>query len=150
MEREENSPLPSVSRTEFEKLVVEGFELLPDWVREKIQNVALLIEDEPSLALRQREKLTPHETLLGYYHGTPLSVRGDQYGVGTTVPDTITIFQSPILAVAREELTLPYNVEAFKTQVRTIVADTVWHEFAHHFGMDEHEVRLREEKKRKR
>ena len=124
-------------REEFEKLVAEGYERLPKWVLEKIKNVALLVEDEPSEELRKLEGLTDQETLLGHYQGVPLSARGENYGVGATMPDTITIFQSPIEEVAMEE----------SKDVRDVVAETIWHEFAHHFGMDEHAVRELEAKR---
>ncbi len=139
-----------MQREEFETLVAEGYDLLPEWVKKKIKNVALLVDDEPSAEVRQREGLGPHETLLGYYHGVPLSERGDMYGVGGAVlPDTITIFQNPILDAAAQESSHGVGIEGvsediYKEHVRKIVADTVWHEFAHHFGMDEHEVRMRE------
>ena len=124
-------------RTEFEKLVAEGFERLPEWVRAKIKNVALLAEDEPSHEDREAEGLADDETLLGLYKGIPLSARGEQYGVGMTMPDTITLYQHPIEEAALED----------GKDVRDVVADTIWHEFAHHFGMDEHEVREREAKR---
>jgi predicted Zn-dependent protease with MMP-like domain len=114
--------------------VEEGYEKLPAWVREKIKNVAVLIEDEPSEEVREREGLGPEETLLGYYQGTPLTERGEHYGVGMTMPDTITLYKSPI-EIAAEEDGLP---------VSQVIAETIWHEFAHHFGMDEHEVQHRE------
>ncbi len=140
-----------MQREEFEQLVAEGYDLLPEWVKKKIKNVALLVDDEPSAEVRAREGLGPHETLLGYYHGVPLSERGDLYGVGGAVlPDTITIFQKPILdAATQESLRLGVGTEdvsedIYKEYVRKVVADTVWHEFAHHFGMNEYEVRMRE------
>ena len=71
-----------MNREEFEKLVDEGYEKLPQWVREKIQNVALLVEDEPSKEDREAEGLGDDETLLGLYKGIPLSARGEGYGVG--------------------------------------------------------------------
>lgn len=122
---------------EFEKLIEEGYEQLPQWVREKIKNVALLVEDEPSPEDRELQGLSDDETLLGLYKGIPLSERGENYGVGLTLPDTITLYQSPIELAAQED-GLP---------VAQVIADTIWHEFAHHFGMDEHEVRLREHEK---
>ena len=143
-----------MERSEFEKLVGEGFEKLPQWVQEKIKNVALLVEDEPSEEVRRREGLGEHETLLGYYQGIPLTARGDMYGVGATMPDTITIYQMPIEEAALETLpndggrTSIIDRGAFNEAVRKEVADTIWHEFAHHFGMDEHEVRSREEQKK--
>ena len=124
-------------RVEFEKLVTEGFERLPQWVRAKIKNVALLIEDEPSGEDRKLEELSDDETLLGLYKGIPLSARGELYGVGATMPDTITLYQKPIEEAAEED----------KKDVRDVVAETIWHEFAHHFGMDEGEVRKRERRR---
>ena len=126
-----------MKRDEFEKLVAEGYQKLPAWVREKIRNVAILVEDEPSQEDRQAEGLGDDQTLLGLYKGIPLSERGENYGVGMTLPDTITLYQRPIEAVAQED----------SVPVAQIIAETVWHEFAHHFGMDEREVRLREKDK---
>lgn len=126
-----------MKQEEFEKLVAEGYERLPEWVRQKINNVALLVEDEPSEEDRKNEGLSDDETLLGLYKGIPLSARGEFYGVGMTLPDTITLYRLPILEAAEEE----------KKDVREVVAETIWHEFAHHFGMDEHEVRNREHKR---
>lgn len=128
----------------FERLVEEGFEQLPAWVREKIKNVAVLVEDEPSDEVRKEAGLSVDETLLGYYRGVPLTARGDLYGVGMTLPDTITIYKEPTLDMAAEECPEHANEEQFAEHVRRIVADTVWHEFAHHFGMDEEAVRARE------
>jgi predicted Zn-dependent protease with MMP-like domain len=122
-------------RAEFEKLVDEGLQRLPQWVREKIKNVALLIEDEPSDELRKKEGLQQNETLLGYYHGVPLAHRGESYGLGMTMPDTITLFQIPIEEAADTD----------EKDVRDVVAETIWHEFGHYFGMSEQEVRRREQ-----
>lgn len=132
---------------QFEQLVAEGYEQLPEWVRERIRNVALLIEAEPSAEVRQRERLGEDETLLGYYQGIPLSARGEHYGVGMTMPDTITIYQEPILDAADEACPPEASEEEYRECVRRIVAETVWHEFAHHFGMNEAEVRSREQKR---
>jgi len=121
----------------FEKLVAEGFQRLPVWVREKIKNVALLIEDEPSEEVRTREELGGGETLLGYYQGIPLSERGAHYGEGIVMPDTITLYRLPILEAAQED-----NLD-----VRDVVADTIWHEFAHHFGISEGGVHVLEKER---
>lgn len=123
----------------FENLVAEGFERLPEWVRQKIKNVALLVEPEPSKEDRQLQGLSDDETLLGLYKGIPLSERGEHYGVGPTMPDTITLYQIPIEQAAEED----------DKDVRDVVAETIWHEYAHHFGIDEHEVREREQKRHK-
>lgn len=100
----------------------------------KVQNVALLVEDEPSAEVREQEGLQEGETLLGLYQGIPATLRGDTYGIGPTLPDTITLYRLPIEEAARED----------GQDIRTVIAETIWHEFAHYFGMDEREVRFRE------
>ena len=121
----------------FEQLVAEGFDQLPQWVRDKISNAALLIEDEPSPQLRQQEHLRDNQTLLGHYRGVPLAARGSSYGIGMIMPDTITLFRLPIIK----------NAADTNADVRDVIADTIWHEFAHHFGMNEAQVRAREAQK---
>jgi len=119
-----------MKRKEFEKLAVEGIDALPEWVRKKMTNVAVLIEDAPSEGTLREEGTEEGETLLGLYRGVPLSERGSDYGVGGTLPDTITLFQIPL-----EE-----EGEGKPDKIREAVAITVWHEVAHHFGIDEDRV----------
>lgn len=126
-----------LTRKEFETCVAESVELLPAIAKEKISNVALMVEDEPSEEDRRREGLLEHETLLGLYKGIPLDERGSSYGIGMTLPDTITIYQKPIEEEAQGDGAL----------LKKIIAETVWHEFAHHMGMDEGEVREKEEER---
>lgn len=136
-----------MTEEDFEKLVSEGFEKLPEWVQQKISNVAVLIEADVSEEDRRLQGLAHDETLLGLYKGVPLTERGDLYGVGMTMPDTITIYMEPTLDAADEETPQGAPDAEYLEAVRRIVAETVWHEFAHHFGMDEHEVQLREKKR---
>lgn len=125
-------------KEEFEALVELGFEQLPDWVKKKIKNVAILVQEDPTYEQLNSQGLDPvHETLLGLYVGVPLSARGVDYGVGMVLPDTIFLFQRPIEVAA----------EGNREKIKLIVADTIWHEFAHHFGIDEDGVRQREEKR---
>jgi predicted Zn-dependent protease with MMP-like domain len=127
-----------MTREEFEKLVAEEFPTaIPEKFREKLKNVAFLIEDVPSEALRREEGLASNETLLGHYRGIPHTARGDYYGVGATMPDTITLFATPILDEARE-------LGGTEASVRKVIRDTIWHEVYHHFGADEGAVRKRE------
>ncbi len=127
-------------RAAFEKLIVESFALLPERIRERVSNVAILVEDEPKDEVREKEELADNETLLGYYHGVPLVERGSDYGVGMTLPDTITLYQFPIEDEAGES----------SEEVRRVIAETLWHEVAHHFGMDEEEVSAREAARERR
>jgi predicted Zn-dependent protease with MMP-like domain len=135
-----------MNREDFEKLVAEGYEQLPEWAKNKVKNVALLVEDEPTEEVRAFHRLTEHETLLGHYHGIPITARVEEYG-GLVMPDTITIYQEPILNAAEEECPPEASDDVYLEHVRRIVSETVWHEYAHYLGMDEEEVRHREHKR---
>lgn len=130
-----------MTREEFERVVAEEFPgAIPEKFKAKLQNVAFLVEDEPTLEVRIEEGLSPGETLLGYYKGVPHTARGDGYGVGATYPDTITLYRLPIEIEANE-------LGGGEENIRKVVRDTIWHEVAHHFGMDEPMVRRREEER---
>lgn len=132
-----------MTHEEFEKIVAEEFErAIPEKFRPHIKNVAFLIEDEPNEEIRRLEGLQEGETLLGHYHGIPMPARGEWYGLGATMPDTITLYRLPHLEEAAE-LVARFNL-ATEEAMRRVVRETIWHEVAHHFGMDEHEVRGRE------
>lgn len=127
-----------MERSEFEKIVSEEFpRAVPERFRARIKNVAVLVEWEPDPETRREEGLLGNEMLLGLYHGIPATARGSEYGVGATLPDTITLFQGPIEEEAGNN----------PARVREVVRETIWHEVAHYFGMDEGEVREREDKK---
>src|SRR3989338_3069846 len=115
-----------MNQKDFKKLVAEGFEALPERFRALVKNVALIVEDEPSAKVRAEEGLAEDETLFGRYVGVPRTERGQDYGIGATLPDVITVYRLPI-----EE-----EAEGDPEAIREIVRDTLWHEIAHHFGMD--------------
>lgn len=123
---------------EFEKLVDEGVNLIPRQFREKLDNVAIFTDLYPTLEQQRKIDLRPGWTLFGLYEGVPLTKRGSSYAM--VPPDRITIFQGPIQNAAGG------NPEV----IRTIVRNTVWHEIAHHFGMNEKEVREAEAKRTRR
>lgn len=127
-----------MTKEEFEQLVEEGYLEIPAALREKVHNVAIVIEHEPSPQLRRAQGLRPHETLLGLYHGRPHTAR-EYYGVGMTLPDTITIFQRPIEETAGGD----------PDRIRAVARDTIWHEIAHYFGLDEPQVRWHEARRRR-
>lgn len=127
-----------MSPQDFEHLVAEEFPTaVPEKFRNKINNVAFLVEREPSREVRKVESLEEGETLLGYYRGVPHTARGEAYGVGGALPDTITLYQGPI---EEEAASLGGGEEV----LRKVIRETIWHEVAHHFGMDEHEVQEKE------
>ena len=128
-----------MSEQEFEQIANAEWERVPDRFKQKITNLALLIEDEVSDLVREEEGLEEGESLLGLYHGIPLTERGSEYGVGGTMPDTITLYRLPILEEASE------MDRAFRDAVRIVIRETLWHEVGHYFGMPEHGVNEREE-----
>lgn len=137
-----------VSAKEFDALVAEAFEAVPEKFRAKVKNVALLVDEEPSAEMLRENNVSPGHTLLGLYHGIPATERGAGYGVGATLPDTITVFRKPILEYAAAESGVDFEwgppTEKMKKRIRDIIRDTIWHEIAHYFGMDEYEVDARE------
>lgn len=126
-----------MDHAEFEALIDEGILQLPQWVREKIRNVAILTADEPTARERKENDLTENETLLGLYQGVPLTQRGSDYGLGIVLPDSITLYKKPIEEAAQGD----------REAMKVIVADTIWHEFAHYFGMDEDAVHEKEKER---
>jgi predicted Zn-dependent protease with MMP-like domain len=121
----------------FEKLVEEGLERLPQGIRNKMENVEIVIEEEPNSYQTERLGLKKGSSLFGLYQGVPKTKRGAYYG--NVLPDKITLFQK----VIEKHCKTP---EAIKERV----ARTVWHEIAHHFGFNEEEVRNLEKKKFKK
>ncbi|KKW18511.1 MAG: hypothetical protein UY60_C0010G0028 [Parcubacteria group bacterium GW2011_GWB1_50_9] len=127
----------NLSREEFEDMVHGGIRAIPKKFLNLLDNVDIVVEDEPSTAQRRKMKLRSDMTLFGLYEGVPRTKRGSGYSF--VLPDKITIFQKPIEEAARDE-----------EHLRRIVRDTVWHEFAHHFGIEEGRVRAIEAVKRKK
>ena len=128
-----------MSEQEFEQIANAEWERVPDRFKQKITNLALLIEDDVDDTVREEEGLEEGESLLGLYHGIPLTERGSEYGVGITMPDTITLYRLPILEEASE------MDRAFRDAVRIVVRETLWHEVGHYFGLPEHGVNERDE-----
>ncbi|HBP01079.1 MAG: hypothetical protein UY41_C0001G0017 [Candidatus Moranbacteria bacterium GW2011_GWE1_49_15] len=126
-----------ISRERFEQVVDEGIGGIPEKFLAKLDNLVIVIEDEPTSAQRRELELRSGWTLFGLYEGVPQAERGDHYT--NVLPDKITIFQKPI-----EE-----EAESLE-DIREIVKETVWHEIAHHFGLDEDEVEEAGKRRRKR
>lgn len=111
-----------VSQAEFEGYINEGITALPPLYQSKIDNVAFLIEDNPTPEQRLRLNLYPNETLFGLYEGVPLPRRS---GTLKLLPDKITIFKQPIEFASQT-----------KAEVKERVRHTIWHEVAHYYGLD--------------
>ncbi len=113
----------AITTREFQRLVTEGLEIIPEELRGYISNVQITVEDKPSDELLNELGIPSDETLFGLYEGTPLTERTTEY---SALPDRIVIFRRPLL----EEFDDPLDI-------RREVARTVIHEVAHHFGIDE-------------
>jgi predicted Zn-dependent protease with MMP-like domain len=101
----------------FMALVAEAVDALPEWVHEALDNVEILVDDEPPDRAEAE--------MLGLYEGIPLTERGSDYtGV---FPDRITLFAGPIGREAGHS----------HAELRRVVSETVVHEVAHYFGIDD-------------
>jgi len=122
--------LPRVSKRAFEALVVEALDDLPPYIQERLENVAVLVEDWPSpqriAALGYDEEETE---LLGLYEGINRVDRSSGYHLVT--PDRITLYWRPIV----EEVG-----DGGRAALRREIRATVIHEVAHHFGIDDDEL----------
>jgi predicted Zn-dependent protease with MMP-like domain len=115
-----------INDREFEKLVSEAIDAIPPLYQQHLQNVAFLIENEPTQEQRMQLKLYPNETLFGLYEGVPLPGRG---GMTKLLPDKITIFKNPALAFAQTREELDKHLR-----------HTIWHEVAHYYGLDHRRI----------
>ncbi|MBI5357741.1 metallopeptidase family protein [Candidatus Saccharibacteria bacterium] len=111
----------------FEDLVNQGIEKIPKLFQEHLNNVAIVIADEPTPEQRRKLKLRCNQTLFGLYEGIPLTKRGAGYNM--VLPDKITIFKMPIALASQNEGDL-------KEKVR----NTVWHEIAHYYGLNHEQI----------
>jgi len=83
-----------MTREAFERLVAEAVTLIPARFRAEMQNLALVVEDQPAADLLGEMGIEPPDTLYGLYQGTPLTER--HWSQGNNLPDRITIYQRPI------------------------------------------------------
>ena len=109
-----------MDRAHFEELVGEALDSLPDWVLQRMGNVEVIVQDRPP---------RDEPNLLGRYHGIPLTSKGGFYS-GAVLPDTITLYKRTIERISRDE-----------EHLRQVVAHTVEHEVAHHFGISDDRLR---------
>jgi len=119
---------------EFDLLVERACAKIPRRFRRRLANVAFIVETEPSPEQLRAARISAGHTLLGLYRGRPLTRRS--VSDGFVMPDQIVIFQGPHERLARN----PAHLEK-------LVEDTVWHEVAHYFGMDEARVRRAERRR---
>lgn len=110
-----------MTHDEFEQVVRDAVKKLPRFLRDKMENIDIVVEDSPIL----------QKSLLGLYQGVPLKKRSHWYG--SVLPDKITLFKDNIERVSRGE-------QDMKEWIRKVVI----HEIGHHFGFGEEELRALE------
>lgn len=98
-----------------------------------LKNVSVVIADDPDEHQRQKLKLRCHETLFGLYEGIPLTKRGSGYNL--VLPDKITLFKNPLLSASQDLASFRENTKR-----------TLWHEIAHHYGLDHERIHKLENK----
>ena len=115
------------SETEFEQIVSEAIDELPEKFRAKMNNVAILIEEFPTPETLREYGIRSKYGLYGLYEGY---VQSSRRNVGVVTPDKITIFRMPILRACRT-----------RKECQQKIIETVKHEIAHHFGSGERGAR---------
>lgn len=122
-----------MTRSDFRELVDEALETIPQRFRDAMQNIAIVVDDEPTPEQLESVEIEPPDTLLGLYEGIPLPER--QWAHGNTLPDKITLFQRPIEESSDDE-----------DDLVVCIGETLIHEIGHYFGLSEEEIEEIEEK----
>jgi predicted Zn-dependent protease with MMP-like domain len=110
-----------MEREKFEALVAQALDDLPPRFRERLTNVAIIVEDLPPTGVSNQG------LLLGLFHGIPRTEKSVFYA---SPPDHIFLYQKNIEAISRSE-----------ADVRRQIRETLLHEVGHYFGLSEEELR---------
>ena len=121
-----------MTRPQFEALVARAMRSLPKTFRDKIKNIAVVVEDWADADTLAEMGIEPPDTLYGLYRGIDLTRRDASYG--NVLPDVVTIYQGPIEEDAADE-----------EEMAEIVRETVVHELGHYFGLDDETMHRIEE-----
>jgi predicted Zn-dependent protease with MMP-like domain len=116
-----------MTRAAFERHVSDALATIPKRFRDAMRNIAIVVEDEPSVTLLREMEIDPPDTLFGLYQGVPLTERRWDYG--NALPDRIVLFQGPHERESRDEDDLVASI-----------AETLIHEIGHYFGLSEEEI----------
>jgi len=121
-----------LTQKEFEEAVVAALKRLPKFIKEKMENVDVVVEPKASQEVLNEVGLRSPLELLGLYQGVPYDRRGFYYG--NVLPDKITLFQIPIESICQT-----------KEEVNEKVREVIIHEVGHYFGLDDKRLRELEE-----
>ena len=117
-----------MDRERFEWLVAKALDSLPEEFIARLENITVVVEDQPTRRQLAEARLKRGQTLFGLYEGVPLTKRGAHYGL--VAPDKITIFQGPIESACRDDADITAEIQR-----------VVQHEIAHHFGIGDARLR---------
>ena len=113
-----------MTRKQFEAVVERALRGLPRVFRDKLANIAVVVEDWADDETLEEMEIEPPDTLYGLYRGVDLTHRDSSYG--NVLPDTVTIYQGPIEEDCEDE-----------AEMEEVIRDTVVHEIGHYFGLDD-------------
>ena len=115
-----------VSEDEFEALVERALDRLPPEFAELLDNIVVVIEDEPEPELKRDMGMDDEEELLGLYQGVPFGERNSAY---SALPDQVSLYRGPLVRISRDRRELIREVR-----------DTLVHELGHYFGLSDEEM----------
>ena len=121
-----------MKRAVFEQRVADALASIPRRFRDAMQNIAIVVEDEPPAELLDEMEIEPPDTLLGLYQGIPLTERRWDYG--NALPDRVLLFQGPLERESEDE-----------DDLVVAIGETLIHEIGHYFGLSEEEIEAIEE-----
>ncbi|MBI2008988.1 metallopeptidase family protein [Candidatus Saccharibacteria bacterium] len=122
-----------ISDKQFNKIVAEAIDGIPPPYIDRLENVAFILEEEPTRQQTKALGLRCRDLLFGLYEGVPLPQRLSDTKL---LPDKITLFKKPLMSISKDIGELTKNIK-----------HTVWHEVAHYYGLDHrriHELERRE------
>jgi predicted Zn-dependent protease with MMP-like domain len=117
-----------LTQEEFEEAVVAALKRLPKFIKEKMENVDVVVERQASREILREMGLRSPSELLGLYQGVPYDRRGFYYG--NVLPDKITLYQIPIESICQT-----------KEEANEKVREVIIHEVGHYFGLDDKRLR---------
>lgn len=116
-----------ISDEQFADFISRAMDEMPEQYMKHLNNIAITYADTPSMEQAHKLRLRGDQLLLGLYEGIPLPQRGAGYNL--VLPDKITLFKLPIMAVTHDEA-------SFYKQIK----HTLWHEIAHFYGLDHDKI----------
>ena len=110
-----------ISHKQFKEIVAGAIDAIPSPYIDRLDNVAFIVEDQPTGEQNRKLGLRCHDLLFGLYEGVPLPQR---MGSSKLLPDKITLFKKPLLSISKDLGELSQNIK-----------HTIWHEVAHYYGL---------------